>query len=392
MRRRRMIDKSATHADEPTARVDSSIRTGRQMSAAAAIARINPFVFGLLGALGVLVAVMLGDIVGQLSTVLVYIGFAVFLALGLDPIVSFLERKFSLPRPGAVAIVVAAVLLLFAGIILAIVPILVTQVTILIDNGPQIVTEIRSSDWYRNLIAQFGENFEDAAASALEFVKDPTNLLNISGGVLAVGSGIAGGFTGVTIVLILTLYFMASLSSMKQLAARFVPAYQRDTFSTIVEDVSGAVGRYVIGQVSLALINGVLSLIMLLIIGAPMPALLALIAFIGSMIPLVGTLSASIVNSLLCLIVSPVTALIAIVYYLVYMQVEAYVLSPRIMNKAVAVPGSLVVIAAVAGGALGAIPGALVAVPVAASIIIVVQKVLFPAQDRKTTPPAVIAR
>ncbi|MFT4259737.1 AI-2E family transporter [Microbacterium sp.] len=387
-----MIDKTATRQEERPTRTGRSISTPQPTSAAAAIARINPFVFGLLGALGVLVALTLGDIVTQLATVLVYIGFAIFLALGLDPIISFIEGRFSIPRPGAVAIVVAGVLLLFTGIVLAIVPILVTQITNLIDNGPQMVEDIQNSDWYQNLIAQFGTNFEDAAASALEFVKDPSNLLDIGGGVLAIGTGIAGGFTGVTIVLILTLYFMASLSSMKKVAARFVPAYQRDTFSILVEDVSGAVGRYVIGQVSLALVNGVLSLIVLLIIGAPVPALLALIAFIGSMIPLVGTLSASIVNSLLCLFVSPITALIAICYYLVYMQVEAYVLSPRIMSKAVAVPGSLVVIAAVAGGALGGIPGALVAIPVAASIIIIVQKVLFPAQDRKTAPPAVIAQ
>ncbi len=385
MRRRRLMPRDPSH---PAPAVPAS--TPEPTTAAAAISRINPFVFGLLGALGVLVALTIGGIVTQLATVLVYIGFAVFLALGLDPIVSFLERRFSLPRPGAVAIVVAGVLLLFAGIILAIVPVLVDQITNLIDNGPQMVDDIQHSDWYLTLAAQFGQNFEDASNAVLKFLGDPGNLLNIGGGVLAVGTGIAGGFTGVTIVLILTLYFMASLRSMKAVAARFVPAYQRDTFSELVEDVSGAVGRYVIGQVSLALVNGVLSLIVLSIIGAPVPALLALIAFIGSMIPLVGTLSASIINALICLIASPVTALIAFGYYLVYMQVEAYVLSPRIMSKAVAVPGSLVVIAAVAGGALGGIPGALVAIPVAASIIIIVQKVLFPAQDRKTAPPGII--
>ncbi|WP_217184085.1 AI-2E family transporter [Streptomyces sp. AC495_CC817] len=389
MRRRRMTAKTEANAGVRATELPAD---PERTSATAAVTRINPFVFGLLGALGVLVALTLGGIVTQLATVLVYIGFAVFLALGLDPIVSTLERRFSIPRPGAVAIVVAAVLLVFAGIIVAIVPILVDQISNLIENGPKMVEDIQASNWYIDLTAQLGGNFEDAAQAALKFVQDPSNLLNISGGVLAIGSGIAGGFTGVTIVLILTLYFMASLRSMKKVAARFVPAYQRDTFSELLEDVSGAVGRYVIGQVSLALVNGVLSLIVLSIIGAPVPALLALIAFIGSMIPLVGTLSASIVNSLICLIVSPVTALIAFGYYLVYMQIEAYILSPRIMSKAVAVPGSLVVIAAVAGGALGGIAGALVAIPVAASIIIVVQKVLFPAQDRKKTPPTLSAR
>jgi putative heme transporter len=358
-------------------------------TAAAAIARINPFMYGLLGALGVLVALVLGGIVDQLATVLVYIGVAIFLALGLDPIVTWIERK--LPRPAAVAIVVSVVVLAFAGILLAIVPILVEQISNLIKDGPKMVQEFMASDWFKSISDQFGSTFDDAAQGVLSFIQDPGNILNISGGVFAVGAGIAGGFTGVTIVLILTLYFMASLRSMKKVSARFVPAYQRETFSGLLEDVSGAVGRYVMGQASLALINGILSLIMLTIIGAPVPALLALIAFIGSMIPLVGTLSASIINSLICLIASPITALIAFIYYLVYMQIEAYVLSPRIMNKAVAVPGALVVIAAVAGGALGGILGALVAIPVAASIIIIVQKVVFPTQDAKVVPPGTLS-
>jgi len=383
MRRRRVT------ASADREMVDSAA-VSQPSNAVAAYARTNPFTFGLLGALGVLVALAIGGIVDQLATVLVYVGVAIFLALGLDPIVRFIEKK--LPRPAAVAIVVVGVLLAFAGIILAIVPILVEQISNLIKDGPKMVEDFMASDWYKDVSGQFGSTINDAVQGVLDFVQNPDNFLDIGGGVFAVGAGIAGGITGITIVLILTLYFMASLRSMKRLATRFVPAYQRDTFSELLEDVSGAVGRYVIGQASLALINGILSLIFLSIIGAPVPALLALIAFIGSMIPLVGTLTASIINSLICLFVSPLTALIAIIYYLIYMQIEAYVLSPRIMSKAVAVPGALVVIAAVAGGALGGILGALVAIPVAASIIIIVQKVVFPAQDRKKVPPVVTAR
>lgn len=379
MRRRKLI--------APPDQAPSVSAQRRSPSSVVAGARANPFMFGLLGALGVLVALMIGGIVGQLATVLIYIGVALFLALGLDPIVRFIERK--LPRPAAVAVVVIGVLLAFAGIILAIVPTLAEQIGNLIKDGPKMIEDFTNSAWFQDVSGQFGGTIKDAVDGVVGFVQNPDNFLDIGGGVFAVGAGIAGGLTGITIVVILTLYFMASLRSMKRVAARFVPAYQRDTFSELLEDVSSAVGRYVIGQASLALTNGILSLIFLTIIGAPVPALLALIAFIGSMIPLVGTLSASIIISLICLFVSPTTALIAIIYYLIYMQIEAYVLSPRIMNKAVDVPGALVVIAAVAGGALGGILGALVAIPVAASIIIIVQKVVFPNQDRKKTPPAV---
>ncbi|WP_285026418.1 AI-2E family transporter [Plantibacter sp. ME-Dv--P-122b] len=348
--------------------------------------RINAFRIGLVGGIGVLVALVIGSIVTQLSTTLIYVGVALFIALGLDPLVSWLEQK--LPRGLAIAVVFLAVIGAFVGIIFAIVPLLVTQITNLVNDYPKISQQFLNSDFVAWVQTTIGNAFDidSALNDAFSFLKDPNNLLNIGGGIVAVGAGVASGITGAIIVLILTLYFLASLRSMKAVTYRFLPAYRREGFAQVLEEITQAVGRYVVGQVGLALVNGVLSFIFLSIIGAPFPPLLALLAFIGSMIPLVGTLSASIVNSALCLFVSPVTALIAIIYYLIYMQIEAYFLSPRIMNKAVAVPGALVVIAAFGGGALGGILGALVAIPVAASIIIIVQKVVFPSQDAKVVP------
>jgi predicted PurR-regulated permease PerM len=226
-------------------------------------------------------------------------------------------------------------------------------------------------------------DFDAAAKSVTDFVSNPNNFVSLGGGLLAVGAGVASGVTGSIIVLILTLYFLASLRSMKRATYRFVPASKRAGFIDVSEDITSAVGRYVVGQVSLALVNGVLSAIFLSIIGAPQVVLLAFVAFLFSLIPLVGTVTGSAIIVLVCLFASPLTALVAAIYYIVYMQVEAYVLSPRIMNRAVSVPGAVVVIAAVAGGSLGGILGALVAIPVAASAIIVIQKVVFPRQDQK---------
>jgi predicted PurR-regulated permease PerM len=353
------------------------------------IVRINAFRMGLLGGLGVLLALVIGSIVTQLGTVLVYVGLALFLALGLDPLVSLIEKK--LPRPAAIAIVVLGALLAVAGILFAIIPILVKQTANLIDELPGYVDDVLTSEWYANLEDTFGDGFQDAVSGALSFVQDPGNLLSIGGGIVAVGAGVASGITAVTIVTILTLYFLGSLRSMKRALYRFIPAYRRATFADVTDQVTGAVGRYVMGQVSLALVNGVLSFIYLTIIQAPLPALLALLAFIGSLIPLVGTLSASIVITSLCFFNSPETALAAGIYYLIYMQIEAYVLSPRIMSRAVSVPGAVVVIAAVGGGALGGVLGALVAIPIAASAIIIIQKVVFPSQDAKAAPPPVAA-
>lgn len=355
---------------------------------------INAFRIGLVGGLGVLASLVIGSVVSQLSTVLIYIGVALFLSLGLDPLVTWLEKR--MPRALAILFVVIAVLGVFAALLFAVIPVLVNQITNLIEDLPRLEQELTNSTIIEDIQNALGGalSIDEAITNAIGFVSDPKNLLAIGGGLAAVGAGVASGVTGSVIVLILTLYFLASLRSIKGVVFRFVPAYRRVRFAQITEEITGAVGRYVVGQVSLALCNGILSLIFLSIIGAPLPFLLAVIAFLGSLIPLVGTLTASVINTLLCLFISPFTALLAGGYYLVYMQIEAYVLSPRIMSRAVSVPGSIVVIAAVAGGAIGGILGALVAIPVAASAIIIVQKVVFPLQDAKETPagPGATAR
>lgn len=345
--------------------------------------RINAFRIGLVGGLGVLVSILIGGVIGQLTTVLIYVGVALFLALGLDPLVSWLERK--LPRWAAILVVFAGVILAFAGLLLTIIPVIVEQISNLIANFPDIVNRVVDSDFVKTTERQLSGvvDFDSVAKSVTDFVSDPNNFVNLGGGILAVGAGVASGVTGAVVVLILTLYFLASLRSIKRVTYRFVPASKRAGFIDVSEDITSAVGRYVVGQVSLAAVNGVLSAIFLWIIGAPQFVLLAFIAFLFSLVPLVGTLTGSIIIVLTCLFASPLTALVALIWYLVYMQVEAYFLSPRIMNRAVSVPGAVVVIAAVAGGTLGGILGALVAIPVAASTIIIIQKIVFPRQEQK---------
>ncbi|MBF4462729.1 MULTISPECIES: AI-2E family transporter [unclassified Rathayibacter] len=378
----RVFGRSRRRRSAPTPAVEPDIVVSSD--AEKPVFTIRSFRIGLFGGLGVLVALVIGGLVVELSTVLTYIFVAMFFALGLDPLVSWLESK-RLPRPLAITAVFAAVVLLFAGLLIYIIPILVEQLTLFVTSAPQIVNDVATQRWVLNLEQQLRGvvDIDQLISSVQGFIGDPNNLLSLGGGLLAVGTGIASGVTGSIIVLILMLYFLASLRSMKAAAYRFAPASHRAKAHEVGDEITGAVGRYVVGQVSLAGVNGVLSFILLLSIGGPVPALLACVAFLGSLIPLVGTLSGAVIISLACLLASPPTALVAAIYYLVYMQVEAYVLSPRIMNRAVAVPGAVVVIAAVAGGTIAGVLGALVAIPVAASVIIVVQKVVFPRQDAK---------
>lgn len=347
----------------------------------------NPFRVAFVATLGVGLGLLLITSIQSLSTILLYVGTALFLSLGLDPVVAWLERR-KLPRWAAVLITIVGVLTVFAGIILMVLPIIFDQVGQLVAaitdivEGGTIVEDMKA--WLQGVFPQL--KVDEVFNYVQQWLQD--NVGSISGsigqGVIAVGASLLAGFTGAFIVLILTIYFTASTPALKKSVYQLVPASKRPRFIDLSEQITDSVGYYVIGQLSLGAINGVLSTIFLTIIGAPFPAVLAVIAFFFSIIPLVGTLTGSTIIVLICLgLGSPTVALIAAIYYLIYMQIEAYVISPRIMNRAVSVPGAVVVIAALAGGALLGLLGALVAIPVAASILIIYRQVVIPRQNER---------
>ncbi len=347
----------------------------------------NPFIVGLLGGLGVLIALGVGAAVTQLAVILTYVGAALFLALGIDPVVSWIQRR-GMPRWLAILITLVIVIGVFAGLVLALIPVLVEQTSKLIAQISDWANSLTFNEFVAGLQSFVPKEVLDVDATvgeALKTLLSPDTIAGLGGGVLAAGVNIASGAFGALIVLILTLYFVASMQTIKRALYRLVPASRREGFINIAEQVTESVGRYVVGQAALAFCNGVLSFIFLSIIGAAYPALFAFIAFLFSLVPLVGTISGSIVIVLFQLLFNPdsiSTVVAAAIYYLVYMQVEAYLLSPNIMNRAVRVPGVLVVIAALAGGTLLGILGALVAIPVAASVLIIVKQVFVPRQER----------
>ena len=344
----------------------------------------NPFRVALVATLGVGVGMLLIGSVQTLSTILLYVGTALFLSLGLEPAISFLERR-KLPRWAAVLITVLGVLAAFAGIVLMLVPIIASQISQLIEAITKAIESGTTLDDFKTWLGGVFPNLN--VNDVFAFVEDwGSNLdyASIGQGVLAVGASVLAGLAGAFIVLILTIYFTASTPNLKAAIYQLVPASKRARFIDIAEQITKSVGYFVMGQVTMGVINGVLSAIFLSIIGAPFPAVLAVVAFFFSLIPLVGTLTGSAIIVLTCLgLGSPTTALIAGIYYLVYMQIEAYVISPRVMNRAVSVPGAVVVIAALAGGSLLGLLGALIAIPVAASILIIYRQVIIPRQNER---------
>ncbi|HEY3545151.1 MAG TPA: AI-2E family transporter [Propionicimonas sp.] len=347
----------------------------------------HPFVWGFTATVGALVALSLAGALSSLSTVLVSIGVALFVALALDPLVRWLEGH-GMGRGISIGVVFAGFAVILGGVLALVVPTAVVQITAFAKAVPGYISDMQNADWFKNLVALSGSSdmFANILGQAQTWLSDPANLLAIGGGALAVGTGLVNAISGTLIVLVLTLYFLASLRSMTSALERLAPAHARPQLAEITEQITESVGGYVSGMAILAFFNAIFAFILMLILNVPFAALLAFLALLITMIPMVGPVLFWLLASVVILFTSPLSALIFAAVYFAYMQVEAYVMTPKVMNKAVDIPGSLVLIGALVGGTLLGLLGALVAVPVTASLLMIVNTVFIPRQDAKLQP------
>jgi predicted PurR-regulated permease PerM len=340
----------------------------------------SAFQLGLFGGLGVLTALVIGGAITTLANVITYVFAAVFLALGLDPLVSKLE-KFKFPRPLAVLTVIVGLVGFLAVLIWSLAPTLISESTKFLDSAPDILRDITKFPLVVSLDDQLDGAVGSALADAGGFLTDSANWPSLVGGVVQVGISLFNGAFGFLIILVLTVFFLASLESLKASLTKLVPASKRERYTKISQQVSISVGRYVIGQVSVAALNATLAFIAMSIVGLPFALVLAFIVFLLAIIPLVGSVSGAALVVMVAAAVDPTSAIVLGVYFLIYLQIEAYVVSPRVMKVAVSVPAPIVVIAALSGGALLGILGALVAIPFAASVIFIVREIFIPRQN-----------
>lgn len=344
----------------------------------------NPFQLGFVVTLGVLAAVLVGQMLGQLSTIIMYVVGGLFIALALDPVVSRLERH-RVKRPIGILIVFGGFILVVAGVLAIVIPMIANQIVQLMRTAPSYFVDIQNQPWYQFLEEKFGQfiDFGGLLGTAQDFIGKPENWAQLAGGVWQAGIGLANGVTATIIVLILSLYFLASLQATKRAFYSIIARSDRAKVIDITEQITASVGGYVNGMVLLALTNSVLGFIMMTIVGVPFAGLVAVGVFLLALIPLIGSVLATVLVTVVALFNSPTAAIIAAVYYIIYMQIESYVLTPRIMNRVVSVPGALVVIGALAGGTLLGLLGALISIPVTAMVLMIVKQVWVPRQDQQ---------
>jgi predicted PurR-regulated permease PerM len=342
--------------------------------------RQSPFYVGFVGAFGVIIALGLWNLLGRLSTVLTLIVVAFFLTLALDPIVQFLTRR-EIKRPAAVAIVFAGVLVVFTLLGLLVVPPVIQQGSELVQEAPGYVDSVLDS----RVVRQVDQDYQVVDKISEEFnkrVTDSAFLSQVFGGVLGAGRAVVTGVFQFFTVMILTLFFLGNLPKVKGAAFGMVPASRRTRVTSLSEEIMRRTGSYAIGQVAVATINAILSWIMMTIVGIPYAAVLAVLVGVLGLVPMIGaTLGAALVCTV-AVFDEPRKMVIALIYYIVYQQVENYVVVPRIMQRTVSVPGAVTVVAALAGAALLGLLGALLAIPIAAGLLLLYEEVLLPRQRR----------
>ena len=336
----------------------------------------HPFYFGFMVTTGALLAFTVLQALASASAVFILIVISLFLAAGLNPAVLFFQNR-GLNRGASVGAVMGLVLI-FVGIFIAIaVPPLIDQGNQLIDNAPQLVKDLNNNALINDLNARYG--IVDSLQNKIDSViKDGQFAITAFGGVIGVGKAVVSGLVSALTILVLTLYFLASLPQVVNIGLRFISASRRDRVSKLVNAIIIRVGAFVGGQAIIAALAALFILIMGLIISMPYSGPLAMVVLICGFIPLIGHFIGMGIVTLVSLTKSPTTAIIALSAYIIYVQIENYVITPKIMRKSLAIPGLVTIIAALLGTSLLGLIGGLLAVPIAAAILLILDEVVFP--------------
>ncbi|MSZ75732.1 MAG: AI-2E family transporter, partial [Actinobacteria bacterium] len=284
-----------------------------------------------------------------------------------------------LKRSYAVLVVIVAFLTALTLFLVAIVPVITDQVAAITRNAPGWLDELQRNQRIQQLDDEYQiiDKIRDYVAGG-DFVS------GIFGGVLGVGLAVVGALFNVFIVLVLTLYFLSSMEMTKHALYQLAPSSRRDRVGRLGDRIIASIGGYVSGAFLVALCAGLSSLIFLFAIGLGEYAVaLAFTVALLDVIPMIGATIGAVIVTAIAFATDVRTGIICAIFYLVYQQVENYLIYPRVMSKSVDIPGSVTVIAALVGAALLGVVGALLAIPTAAAILMLVREVFVRRQNAR---------
>ena len=348
---------------------------------------VRTVAIGLLTTAAVLGALFL---LWKVRTFIGWLVIALFLAAVLNPAVNWLQRRHRLiKRPLAIGLTYLGVLVALILVVGIFVPVLTDQINGFIKfvttaaNAPEGPTEyiksLAKDNGLGGLFQRFSDQLDELRKQLGEVLQ---NLLSASG---QIAISLAGLLAALATVLTLTFFLLLGSERYVNAGVGLFPERHQPLVRRLLSQSAGAISGYITGNLAISVICGITTFIVLLLLGMPYAAPLALLVAVLDLIPLVGATLGGALLVVVGLFVEPWKAVVLLVYIVVYQQVEGSVLQPLVYSKAVQLNGLVILIALLVGGQLLGIPGALLAIPVAEIIRIVVTELLA---YRRTTQEA----
>lgn len=317
-------------------------------------------------AIGVAVALLAGyalfAVVRDASAMLTRLAIGLVLALALDGLVNHLQQRFRLSRLRAVLLVTTGLFALAVAVVVALGPPAVSQARDLATNLPKTMREL----YKLPLVGGFLERAHLATKVDRYVAQLPATVS--TQGVANAAKTLLGGMVSVIIVIVTTIAILLDGERLVALFRRAIPPSRRDQADRVGRIFHGVVGRYFGGSITVAVLMGLYVLTISLIFGVPLAPLAAVWAMITDLIPQVGGLLGGAFLVILALTAGPGTAVIVLVLFVIYMNVENHVIQPAIIGNAVNLSPPTTMLAALIGGAAAGIPGALVATPLVGGV------------------------
>jgi predicted PurR-regulated permease PerM len=321
------------------------------------------FRWAAIGTLGVLTVLIAAYGLYVVREILVLVVISLFLAVSLDPMVRRLSRR-GMPRPAAVAAVFVLLVALFAAFVWSIVPPIVEQGGRLIHDLPDYLRTLSNDS---RPIREITDRYHLTERLTALVADLPGKL---AGGAVGYVQRLLGTVASAFTVLVLTIYFTADMPRLRNGLVRLFPPRRRRRVAEIVEVMVDKVGGYMIGNIIISVFAGTATFVCLELVQVPFALPLAVTVALADLIPMIGaTLGATVcvVVSLFSVGLWPRTVVVAL-FFVLYQQVENYLLVPRVFRDTVNMPAAAVLLVALVGGTLFGLVGAVMAIPLAATV------------------------
>jgi predicted PurR-regulated permease PerM len=339
--------------------------------------------WGFFAGLGLLSSVAAALVVYNVRDILLRVVVAVFLAISLDPAVRWLTAR-GVRRGLAVTIIFGVFLIILAAFLMSVIPPLVNQFGQLVRHFPDFLQSLQDrSARFRELNNRF------QLTTRLEGVLDQLPA-RVTGGVLGVTSQVFGVVVSFLTVVVFTVYFLLDLPRLRHGVVRLFPVDRRERYAHVVDIMVNKVGDYMIGRLAIGFIAGVVAFAALQGLGVPYPLPLAIFIALLDLIPLIGHPIGSIAALIVALITKGLwpTSVLLLIIFVVYQQLENYFIGPRVMRHSVDISAAAVLLAALVGAAIIGVIGALVAIPIAAALkVVLVQQIDHYEAKANNEPP-----